>query len=57
MMARGAPADSISIGLKPGDPAEVVIWFYVRTEGETRLTFKEEDFKKPSEKTPERQGR
>ncbi len=42
MMARGAPADSVSIGLKPGDPAEVLIWFYVRPLNEARLEFKEE---------------
>lgn len=57
MASRGAPPDSVSIGLMPGDPGEAVIWFYVRTEGETRLTFKKEDFKTPTEKKPEPQGR
>ncbi len=46
MMARGAPTDSISIGLKPGDPAEVVIWFYVRPLNEPRLKFNEDNFGK-----------
>ncbi len=36
---RGAPPDSISIGLKAGDPGEVVLWFYVRSREETRLIF------------------
>ncbi len=40
LIARGAPADSISIGLKPGNPAEVVIWFYVRPANEARIKFK-----------------
>lgn len=43
MIARGAPANSISIGLKPGNPANVVIWFYVRPAGESRLKFKKEN--------------
>lgn len=46
LMARGAPADSISIGLKPGNPAEVVIWFYVRPTNETRVKFKKNDLGK-----------
>ncbi len=46
LMARGAPADSISIGMKPGNPAEVVIWFYVRPADESRLKFREGDYGK-----------
>jgi hypothetical protein len=30
LMDRGAPPGSVSIGLKPGDPGEIVIWFHVR---------------------------
>lgn len=30
MLARGAPPASLSIGLKPGDPRYVVLWFNVR---------------------------
>jgi len=36
---RGAPPDSISIGLKAGDPGEVVLWFYIRGREESRLIF------------------
>ncbi len=43
LIARGAPTDSISIGLKPGDPTEAVIWFYVRSANEARLKFKEDN--------------
>ncbi len=41
MLSRGAPPDSISVGLKPGDPAEIVILFWVREagEGRTRINF------------------
>ncbi len=39
MLARGVPPDSISVGLKPGSRANVVIWFYVRDPEETRLRF------------------
>lgn len=37
MATRGVPPDSIAIGLVSGNPEEVVIWFYVRSEEETRL--------------------
>ena len=30
LMKRGAPPGSVSIGLRPGDPGEIVIWFHVR---------------------------
>ncbi|MCH8213858.1 MAG: hypothetical protein IIC54_07280 [Proteobacteria bacterium] len=39
MLARGVPPDSISVGLKPGNREDVVIWFYVRDPEETRLRF------------------
>ena len=40
LSARGAPPDSISIGIKAGDPDEINIWFYTRSIEETRLKFK-----------------
>lgn len=43
MARRGAPPDSVSIGLSPADPGEAVMWFYVRGEDETRLRFLEDD--------------
>ena len=39
MLARGVPPDSISVGVKPGNRENVVIWFYVRDPEETRLRF------------------
>jgi hypothetical protein len=30
VLARGAPPDSVSVGLMPGDPNEVTIWFHTR---------------------------
>lgn len=37
MNARGLPQDSISIGLTAGNPDDVTLWFYIRTEEEARL--------------------
>ncbi len=39
MISRGAPPDSISIGLAPGDPEQITMRFYVRHEDEVRLQF------------------
>jgi hypothetical protein len=39
MLSRGAPADSVSIGIKPGEPEQIVIWFFVRFSDEERLRF------------------
>ncbi len=39
MLARGAPPDSVSIGIRPGDPDRIVIWFFVRFSDEERLRF------------------
>lgn len=44
MLSRGAPPDSIAVGLRPGDPARLTIWFFVRSEDETRLRFGAKDF-------------
>ncbi len=37
MLARGAPPDSLSIGMEPGDPEEIAIWFNVRFPDEILL--------------------
>jgi hypothetical protein len=37
MLARGAPPDSLSIGMEPGDPEESTIWFNVRSPDEILL--------------------
>ena len=39
LMSRGVPPDAISIGLRPGDPAELVMWFYVRAEDEEKILY------------------
>ncbi len=39
MQSRGAPPDSISIGLRPGAGADAVIWFHVRSLDEMRINF------------------
>ena len=36
MLSRGAPAQAISIGIQPGEPADLVIWFHSRFEDEAR---------------------
>ena len=41
MVSRGAPPDAISVGLKPGDPNEISIWFWVRGVQETAVRFEE----------------
>lgn len=39
MSARGTPPDSIAVGLRPGDPREVVMRFFVRPVNEISLEF------------------
>ena len=39
LMNRGMPPGSVSIGLKPGDPGEIVIWFHVRFRDERIFGF------------------
>ncbi len=39
MLARGAPPESISIGLRQGDPDQVALRFYVRTESDVRFLY------------------
>jgi hypothetical protein len=42
ILGRGAPANSIAIGLAPGDPKTIVIWFRTRFEDEARQRFQED---------------
>jgi hypothetical protein len=39
MSARGTPPDSIAVGLRPGNPREVVLRFFVRPLDEVRLEY------------------
>ncbi len=39
MTARGTPPDSVSIAIRPGDPREVALRFFVRPRDELRLQF------------------
>lgn len=39
MLARGVPPDSVTVGINPGDPKKVTIWFYVRSSEDTYLKF------------------
>lgn len=39
MESRGAPPDSLAVGLKPGNPEKITLWFYVRGGDEGRLDF------------------
>ena len=41
MLARGAPPDSISVAVGPGDPERALITFYVRSLDETAIPFGE----------------
>ena len=40
LLARGAPPDSISIGTRKGDPDQVALRFYVRTEKEIQFLYR-----------------
>jgi len=37
MLGRGAPPDAVAVGLRPGDPSEIVLRFFVRPLDEVRL--------------------
>ena len=39
MVGRGAPPDSVAVGVKIGDPGEVEMWFWVRAVEETQQRF------------------
>jgi len=39
MLSKGAPPDSVAIGMEPNREGTVTIWFFLRTDEETRLQF------------------
>ena len=43
MLSRGIPPDSVTVGINPGDPKMVTIWFYVRRLEDTYLNFVQPD--------------
>ncbi|TCS63024.1 flagellar motor protein MotB [Varunaivibrio sulfuroxidans] len=49
MLSRGAPPDSIAVGMKPSTGNDVTIWFYTRDIAASRLKFpvQKKDAKKP----------
>lgn len=53
MVSRGAPPDSISVGMKPGDPNEISLWFWVRGVQETAVRFEEAMEAAKNRPTPE----
>ncbi len=40
-VSRGAPPDSVAIGLKQGNPLEISFWFWVRSQQETAIRFRD----------------
>lgn len=42
MFERGIPPDSVSVGMRPSRPDEVVLWFYTRDIESSKLKFKED---------------
>jgi hypothetical protein len=40
MLARGVPPDSVTVGVKPGNPDMIIMWFYVRNIDELRENLK-----------------
>lgn len=40
MRERGVPPDSVTVGVKPGDPDQIIMWFYVRSIDELRDNLK-----------------
>jgi hypothetical protein len=49
MLARGAPPDSISVAVGPGDPERASITFYVRSIGESAVPFGETGGTRPKD--------
>ena len=43
MLSRGVPPDSVTVGIRPGDPRKINIWFYVRSSDDTYLNFVQPD--------------
>ena len=41
MLSRGIPGDSISIGMRDGDPQSVTMWFYTRSSDEIGEYYKQ----------------
>jgi len=41
MLARGVPPDTIAIGVRKGNPQQIVMWFYVRSADEVRSFYKQ----------------
>ena len=39
ILTRGAPPDSISVGMVPGDPKEITVYFHVRSRDSVKLDF------------------
>ena len=40
MRKHGVPPDSVTVGIKPGNPDQIIMWFYVRSIGELRENLK-----------------
>lgn len=40
MLSRGVPPDSVTVGIKPGNPDQIIMWFYVRSIDELRENLK-----------------
>ena len=40
MLSRGVPPDSVTVGVKPGNPDQIIMWFYVRSIDELRENLK-----------------
>lgn len=59
LIGRGAPPDSISVGLKKGNPGEISIWFWVRGVEETANRFEEamDALRKRPAAAPQRPGK
>ena len=41
MLARGVPPDTIAIGVRKGNPDQIVMWFYVRSANEVRSFYRQ----------------
>ncbi len=53
MFERGLPPDSVAIGIEPGDPDQVTLWFHIRREEETRLRLAVPDASVPDDEATE----
>ena len=50
MLARGAPPDTLSVGIRKGNPNTVTLWFYIRSPVEVNAYY--EELKKPANIAP-----